>query len=120
MTPLNQVATIQTNVPNVYLEQQAFNTVIENDLRLAINDGLDKLILDKIALAGFQAPSTDPLLVSIRKAMTTILAAGYSPDTLILTPAAAESLDLRCRGSRAAPRISCSPRRTSRPTRSSG
>ena len=42
-TPLKQVATIQTNVPNVYLEQPAFNTVIENDLRLAINDGLDKL-----------------------------------------------------------------------------
>ena len=98
MTPLNQVATIQTNVPNIYLEQQAFNTVIENDLRLAINDGLDKLILDKIAASGFQAPGTDPLLVSVRKAMTTILAAGYSPDTLILTPAAAEALDLAVSG----------------------
>ena len=34
-TPLKQVAAIYTNVPNVYLEQPAFNTVIENDLRLA-------------------------------------------------------------------------------------
>jgi hypothetical protein len=32
-------------------------------------------------------------LVSIREAMTTIMAAGYSPDTLLLTPANAEALD---------------------------
>jgi hypothetical protein len=33
-------------------------------------------VLDYIATAGFQAPGTDQLLVSIRKAMTTIMAAG--------------------------------------------
>lgn len=92
-TALKQVASIYTNVPNIQLEQPAFNTAIENDLRLAINDGLDKLVLDFIATAGFQAPSTDPLLISIRKAMTTILGNGYSPDTLLLTPANAETLD---------------------------
>jgi hypothetical protein len=57
---------------SAHLEQPAFNTTIENDLRLAVNDGLDKLILDAIAASGFQAPGTDPLLVSIRKAITTI------------------------------------------------
>jgi hypothetical protein len=92
-TALKQVASIYTNVPNIQLEQPAFNTVIENDLRLAINDGLDKLVLDFIATAGFQAPGTDVLLVSIRKAMTTIMNNGYNPDTLILTPANAEALD---------------------------
>jgi hypothetical protein len=97
-TALKQVATIQTNVPNVYLAQQAFNTTIENDLRLAINDGLDSLVLTFIATAGFQAPGTDPLLVSIRKAMTTLWAAGYNPDTLLLTPANAEALDLAVSG----------------------
>jgi hypothetical protein len=97
-TALHQVATIQTNVPNVYLEQPSFNTTIETDLTLAIGDGLDKLILDKIALSGFQAPGTDPLIVSVRKAMTTIMASGYSPDTLILTPANAETLDLAVSG----------------------
>jgi uncharacterized protein len=65
-TALKQVASIYTNVPNIQLEQTAFNTAIENDLRLAINDGLDKLVLDFIATAGFQAPGTDQLLVSIR------------------------------------------------------
>ena len=92
-TALKQVATIQTNIPNVYLEQQAFNTTIENDLRLAINDGLDKLILDAIATSGFQAPGTDVLLVSIRKAITTIQGSGSSPDTLLLPPASMEALD---------------------------
>jgi len=92
-TALKQVASIYTNVPNIQLEQPAFNTVIEQDLTLAINDGLDKLVLDFIATAGFQAPGTDQLLVSIRKAMTTIMASGYNPDTLLLTPANAETLD---------------------------
>jgi hypothetical protein len=97
-TSLKQVAAIVTNVPNVYLEQAAFNSAIETDLQLALNEGLDKLVLDYIATAGFQAPGTDPLLVSIRKAMTTIMGNGYSPDTLILTPAAAEGLDVLVSG----------------------
>jgi uncharacterized protein len=92
--PMKQVATVRSGVPNVMLEQDQIESVIGQDLRLAINEGLDKLILDAIALSGFQAPSTDPLLVSIRKAMTTIYAAGYNPDLLILTPAASEGLDI--------------------------
>lgn len=98
-TALKQVASIYSNVPNIHLEQPAFNTVIETDLRLAINGGLDKLILDAIATSGFQAPGTDPLLISIRKAMTTIQGSGYNPDVLLLTPANAEALDtLRATG----------------------
>jgi hypothetical protein len=97
-TPMKQVATVQSGLANVYLESQAFNTIIENDLRLALNEGLDKLILDAIAGSGFQAPGTDPLLVSIRKAVTTIQGNGYSPDTLILTPANAEALDVLVSG----------------------
>jgi hypothetical protein len=50
-------------------------------------------VLDAVAPSGFQAPGTDPLLVSIRKAMTTVQSAGYEPDTLILTPSNAETLD---------------------------
>lgn len=92
--PMKQVATVQSGVPNVMLEQDQIESVIGQHLRLAINEGLDKLILDAIAASGFQAPGTDPLLVSIRKAMTTIYAAGYNPDLLILTPAASEGLDV--------------------------
>ena len=97
-TAMKQVATIESGIPNVYLESPAFNSVIETDLRLSLNDGLDKLVLDFIATSGFQAPGTDVLLVSIRKAMTTLFAAGYNPDTLLLTPAAAEGLDVAVSG----------------------
>lgn len=97
-TAMKQVAAIQTGVPNVYLEQPAFNTVIESDLRLTINEGLDRLILDAVAGSGFQAPGTDQLLVSIRKAITTVQANGYNPDVLILTPANAEALDVLVSG----------------------
>ncbi|MEJ7568414.1 MAG: HK97 family phage prohead protease [Gaiellaceae bacterium] len=93
-TAMKQLAAVQTGVPNVMLEQDRIESVIGTDLRLSINEGLDKLILDAIAGSGFQAPGTDPLLVSIRKAMTTIYANGYNPNLLILTPAASEALDV--------------------------
>lgn len=91
---MKQVAAVQTGIPNVFLEHDQVRTIVNQDLRLSINEALDKLVLDALATAGFQAPGTDPLLVSIRKAMTLILAAGYNPDTLILTPANAEALDV--------------------------
>jgi len=75
------------------LEQPAIEPLIQTDLRLSLNEGLDRLILDAVAASGFQVPGTDPLLISIRKAITAIQAEGYSPDTLILTPANAEALD---------------------------
>ena len=90
---LQQVASVQTGVPNIYLEQPAFRTVIEQDLRLALDGGLDKLVLDAIAASAFQAPGSDELLVSIRKARSVIEAAGYSPNVLVLRPADAEALD---------------------------
>jgi Escherichia/Staphylococcus phage prohead protease len=95
---LNQVAAVESGIPNVYLEQAAITSIVGTDLRLAVNEGLDKLVLDALAGSGFQAPGTDQLLVSIRKAMTTIYAAGYNPDTLILTPANAEALDVLVTG----------------------
>jgi uncharacterized protein len=90
---VKQLAAVQTGVPNVMLEQDGIESVIGQDLRLAINEGLDNLVLTAVAASGFQAPGTDRFLVSVRKAMTTIYAAGYNPDTLILTPAAQEALD---------------------------
>ena len=55
-------------------------------------------MLDATAASGFQAPGTDNILVSVRKAMTTIYASGYNPDTLILTPATAEAIDVMVTG----------------------
>jgi uncharacterized protein len=95
---LKQVANVQSGIPNIVLEQDGINTIIENDLRLAVNEGLDRLVNDTFAASGFQAPGTDNILVSVRKAMTTLYAAGYNADTLILTPAAAEGIDTMVSG----------------------
>jgi hypothetical protein len=47
-------------------ERQA-GSIVENDLKLAITDALDDLLKQAVAASGFQAPGTDPLLVSVRK-----------------------------------------------------
>jgi phage head maturation protease len=96
--PMKQLANVQSGVPNVFLETAAITSTIENDLRLAFAEGLDKVVIDTFAASGFQAPGTDNPLVSYRKAITTLRAAGYNPDTLILTPAADEALDVMVSG----------------------
>jgi hypothetical protein len=96
--PMKQVATVQSAIPNVYLESDAISRIVEQDLRLSLNDGLDSLVVAAFAASGFQAPGTDNPLVSYRKAITTLRAAGYNPDTLVLTPAADEALDVMVSG----------------------
>jgi len=91
--PLQQVASKQSGIPNIYLEQPMFNTVIEGDLRLAINEALDKLVLDATAASPFSDPGTGSMIVAVRHAITILEGLGYSPDTLILTPQASEDLD---------------------------
>lgn len=49
---MKQVAGVQTGIPNVYLEQPQIETVIENDLRLSVYDGLDELVRAAIASSG--------------------------------------------------------------------
>jgi uncharacterized protein len=91
--PLRQIASVQSGIPNVYLAQAAFNSTIEGDLRLAVNEALDAVVLAAVATADFHDPGASALLVAIRQAMTVIQAAGYSPDTLILRPSDSELLD---------------------------
>lgn len=94
---LKQVAAVESGIPNIMLEQPAFESIVGTDLRLAVNEGLDKLVIDTFAASGFSG-TADPLLISIRKAMTTIYASGYNPDTVILTPSASEQLDVLVTG----------------------
>jgi hypothetical protein len=97
---LKQLASVVSDIPNIFIENEQAGSIIENDLKLAITDALDDLVKQAVAASGFQAPGTDPLLISIRKAMSTVMSSGYSPDTLILRPADAETLDtLRTSGS---------------------
>jgi hypothetical protein len=97
---LKQLASVVSDIPNIFIENEQAGSIIENDLKLAITDALDDLVKTAVAASGFQAPGTDPLLIAIRKAMSTVRSSGYSPDTLILRPADAEALDtLRTSGS---------------------
>src|SRR5215204_5078988 len=97
---LKQLASVVSDIPNIFIENEQAGSIIENDLKLAITDALDDLVKTAVAASGFQAPGTDPLLISIRKAMSTVMSSGYAPDTLILRPADAETLDtLRTSGS---------------------
>jgi hypothetical protein len=100
VTPLKQLASVVSDIPNVFIENAQVGSIIENDLKLALTDALDDLLRQAVAASGFQAPGTDPLLISIRKAMSTVMLSGYAPNTLILRPADAETLDtLRTSGS---------------------
>ncbi len=91
--PLKTVPAVVTGVPNIYLAQAPIVSVINTDLRLALNAGLDYLVLTALATTGFEAPGSNPLLVSIRNAIKTIAAAGYNADTLIVDPDTDADLD---------------------------
>ena len=67
---LKQLASVVSDIPNIFLENEQAGSIIENDLKLAITDALDDLVKQAVAASGFQAPGTDPLLISIRKAMS--------------------------------------------------
>jgi hypothetical protein len=95
---LKQVAGVESGIPNVYLESDALASVVETDLRLQVSEGLDSLFVTAVASSGFQAPSTDNRLVSIRKAITTLRASGYTPNAIFLTPADSETIDLLVSG----------------------
>lgn len=92
--PLRQVAATEQGVPNIALAQNTASSIIETDLRLAVNEGLDELVLSELyAAPSVPYDSGDPLLVAIRQAITVAQAEGYAPDTLLLPPADAEALD---------------------------
>ncbi len=92
-TSMKQIAAVSSGVPNVYLENQGIESIIANDLRLSYADGLDFNTCAALNTAGTQTLASDPLLNVIRRSVTVLWAAGYNPDTLILTPANSETLD---------------------------
>ena len=91
---LNQVATVSTGIPRIHAAQPLFQSVVEQDLRLAINDGLDELVRRGVSTAGTAAAVTGNVLDKIRKAKTVIDGQGYSANTLAIDASGAESLDL--------------------------
>lgn len=91
---LNQVATVSSGIPRIHAAQPMFQSVVEQDLRLAINDGLDELVRRGVNTAGTAAEVTGNVLDKIRKAKTVVAGQGYAPDVLAIDPAGLETLDL--------------------------
>jgi hypothetical protein len=91
---LNQVASIQSNIPRIHTAQPMFQSLVEQDLRYSINDGLDEVARRGIALAGTIVKGIDDILEVTRKAMTFVQTDGYNPDVLAIDPAGAQALDL--------------------------
>jgi hypothetical protein len=96
---MKQIAAISSGIPNVYLENGDIGSIVSQDLRLAYADGLDfHTNAQIVASSGTQTLSTDPLLSVIRRSISLLWSNGYNLDTLLLTPANSESLDLLTSG----------------------
>jgi hypothetical protein len=92
--PLRQVAAIESGIPNVYSENQGMSSIVETDLRLTVNGGLDSLVQTGLNTSGTVSKGTFDVLNAVRRAVTSVTAGGYEPNTLLIDPAGAESLDL--------------------------
>jgi len=92
--PLRQVAAIESGIPNVYLESQGMASIVETDLRLSVNGGLDSLVQTGLNTSGTVSKGTFDVLNAVRRGVTAVTAGGYSPNTLLIDAAGAEALDL--------------------------
>jgi HK97 family phage prohead protease len=91
---LQQVAAIHPDVPRIHAAQPIFQSIIENDLRLSIGDGIDEVVRRGVTTAGTAAAVTGNIVDKVRKAKTIVQANGYNPTVLAIDPAGAEALDL--------------------------
>jgi hypothetical protein len=91
---LQQVAAIHPDIPRIHAAQPLFQSIVETDLRLSVNDGLDEVVRRGVTTAGTAAAVTGNIVDKVRKAKTVVQAAGYNPDVLAIDPAGAEALDL--------------------------
>ena len=85
---------MQTGIPRIHAAQPLFQNMVEQDLRYALNDGLDQLVRTGVNTAGTSAAVTGNIIDKIRKAQTVIQSNGYSGNVLAIDPSGAESLDL--------------------------
>ena len=92
---LKQVAHKVSGVPNIVTKQRPFRDLIEGDLRLGLSEALDAMVSSAITVAGIPMGSAGAdVAQKIRYAMAVVEAAGYSPDTVALSPDEAVELDL--------------------------
>jgi hypothetical protein len=95
--PLKQVAHKIGGIPNIVFRQSNpdLQGLLNGELRLGLAEALDYLVFQAIGAATIAVGGTGSnMAIRVRKAMTTLEAAGYQPDTVALSPADAEALDL--------------------------
>jgi hypothetical protein len=97
--PLYQVAHLVEDVPLIVAAQSEFSTVINTALSLGLQEALDELAFNAVAMAMVPGGGSAATVEDIRHAVTVIRAAGFQPDTLVLSPEDAESLELTTVGS---------------------
>ena len=92
---LEQIAHKIAGIPNIVFRNPSIRQVIDSELRLGLAEALDAQAIAIINAAGMAVGGTGAnLAIRIRKAVTTVQAAGFQPDTVALSPADAEALDL--------------------------
>jgi len=64
---LQQVASICSDVPRILSNQPLFQSIVEADLRLSINDGLDEIVRRGVVTAGTAAAVTGDLITKVRR-----------------------------------------------------
>lgn len=84
---LHQIATVETGVPNICLENSKFREFIEFDLRYAFNEAIDYHVRAQIVAANPpEGTEGDNILESIVHAAEKVASAGYSPRILAAAP----------------------------------
>jgi hypothetical protein len=84
---LHQIAGVESDTPNVFLESTAFRGWIDADLRFAYESALDHHVVTEIA--GASPPVADggqDVLEAVLNAAATVADQGYSPSILVASP----------------------------------
>lgn len=84
---LKQIATINDGVKNIFLENQAFRSFIDQDLRQAYSEAVDFHVISEIQAALPQASDNgDNLIEAAVHAAEMVAAAGHNPRILAASP----------------------------------
>jgi hypothetical protein len=85
---LKQIATVESGVPNIMLENAAFRDWIGFDLRLAYASAIDAHVIGEIEAAAppFITGTSGALLEELAEAAESVSAAGYAPSVVAGTP----------------------------------
>jgi len=84
---MEMVASVETGLPNIYLLQDGVRDVINTDLRLSYERGLEDMAIDALYAAGASTGSAgSDLMSSVVYAASDMAANGYNPSVVVINP----------------------------------